>query len=74
MKTVKTSSGATFECGPRSIRFAKQPSARFALGLLDQINLGQDIIARQDILYYTRLNNTRLDEYHVIQRCKSRVK
>lgn len=37
---------AIFECGPRSVRFAKQKEARFSISLLNELGLENDIIAR----------------------------
>jgi len=46
IQTVRTDSGAIFECGPRSVRFAKQKEARFSISLLNELGLEKDIIAR----------------------------
>ena len=46
VRTTKTSSGATFELGPRSVRFAKSPESRWTISLLDELGLSQQIIAR----------------------------
>jgi len=46
IQTVRTDYGAIFECGPRSVRFAKQKEARFSISLLNELGLEKDIIAR----------------------------
>ena len=43
---VKNLKSAIFECGPRSVRFAKQKEARFSISLLNELGLEKDIIAR----------------------------
>jgi len=46
VETTRTDSGATFEMGPRSVRFAKSPESRWTVSLMDELGLGGELIGR----------------------------
>ena len=46
VETTQTDSGATFEMGPRSVRFAKSPESRWTVSLMDELGLGGELIGR----------------------------